>query len=348
MNIKIGDRVKFINDVGGGIVTAYLDEKTIEVQNEDGFEIPVLATEVLLETTDGYGWDGQNKPKNDSENENNQQAEAIVKPRDYSFKKFEGEILLAIVPENDKLLHVSDLKLYLINDSNHSVQYIVTQVDSKVNEFIKQGVLEPDTKLEIKKYNQSTLSKIKQIALQGILFKEGLFEIQKPIEQNLTLESISFYKASAFIENDYFDNNAYLNVFNEKNLEEAINKLSNSDLMNITFQKEKQNKIQNSNSSNAKKKTVDIEEVDLHIESIIDDHGNFSKGEIVEIQLNRFETALETARKSHQKKVVFIHGVGNGRLKHELRKKLDRKYPDLKYQDASFKEYGYGATLVYL
>ena len=73
-----------------------------------------------------------------------------------------------------------------------------------------------------------------------------------------------------------------------------------------------------------------------------------TNGEIIEIQLGRFETALQTAVNANSNKIVFIHGVGNGRLKHELRKKLDRKYPDLKYQDASFKEYGYGATMVYL
>ena len=73
-----------------------------------------------------------------------------------------------------------------------------------------------------------------------------------------------------------------------------------------------------------------------------------SNGEIVETQLARFETSLETALRGNAQKIVFIHGVGNGKLKYELRKKLDKNYPDIRYQDASFKEYGYGATMVYL
>ena len=76
--------------------------------------------------------------------------------------------------------------------------------------------------------------------------------------------------------------------------------------------------------------------------------GILSNGEIVNIQMDRFETSLETAIRAKTQRIVFIHGVGNGKLKHELRKTLERKYPDLKYQDASFKEYGYGATMVYL
>jgi hypothetical protein len=38
--------------------------------------------------------------------------------------------------------------------------------------------------------------------------------------------------------------------------------------------------------------------------------------------------------------------VGNGTLKIEIRKELDRMKNKLDYQDASFKEYGYGATMV--
>jgi dsDNA-specific endonuclease/ATPase MutS2 len=57
---------------------------------------------------------------------------------------------------------------------------------------------------------------------------------------------------------------------------------------------------------------------------------------------------LEGAIKSKVKRIVFIHGVGNGKLKFELRKLLDTTYAKLRYQDASFKEYGYGATLVML
>ncbi|MBR4323981.1 MAG: Smr/MutS family protein, partial [Bacteroidales bacterium] len=44
----------------------------------------------------------------------------------------------------------------------------------------------------------------------------------------------------------------------------------------------------------------------------------------------------------------FIHGKGNGSLKLELRKCLDRNYKRCQYQDASFEEYGGGATLVYV
>jgi dsDNA-specific endonuclease/ATPase MutS2 len=40
--------------------------------------------------------------------------------------------------------------------------------------------------------------------------------------------------------------------------------------------------------------------------------------------------------------------VGNGVLKQEITKKLKSKYSKFNFQDASFKEYGYGATMVIL
>jgi hypothetical protein len=32
----------------------------------------------------------------------------------------------------------------------------------------------------------------------------------------------------------------------------------------------------------------------------------------------------------------------------QIRKELQEKYPDFIYQDASFKEYGFGATLIHI
>ena len=43
------------------------------------------------------------------------------------------------------------------------------------------------------------------------------------------------------------------------------------------------------------------------------------------MQLARFEFSLETALRNKQKRIVFIHGVGNGKLKMELRQILERE-----------------------
>ena len=46
--VKPGDKVRFLNDVGGGTVTKILNTKMAQVENEDGFEIPVLISELVV------------------------------------------------------------------------------------------------------------------------------------------------------------------------------------------------------------------------------------------------------------------------------------------------------------
>ena len=44
---KIGDRVNFLNNVGGGKVTKIIDSRMVMVEVEDGFEIPTLISEIV-------------------------------------------------------------------------------------------------------------------------------------------------------------------------------------------------------------------------------------------------------------------------------------------------------------
>jgi dsDNA-specific endonuclease/ATPase MutS2 len=70
-----------------------------------------------------------------------------------------------------------------------------------------------------------------------------------------------------------------------------------------------------------------------------------TNAQIIQYQLKYFQKELENAIAANLKKVIFIHGVGNGRLKQEILAIL-RNYPEFSVQDASFKKYGFGATEV--
>ena len=92
----------------------------------------------------------------------------------------------------------------------------------------------------------------------------------------------------------------------------------------------------------------EMDVIDLHAEQILDSLEGVTSAEIITAQLARFSISLETRIKSNKKgKVVYIHGIGKGRLRYEIEKKIKSSYPKLNYQDASFKEYGYGAILIY-
>ncbi|MDC1107208.1 DUF2027 domain-containing protein, partial [Prolixibacteraceae bacterium] len=57
---------------------------------------------------------------------------------------------------------------------------------------------------------------------------------------------------------------------------------------------------------------------------------------------------MEKAIKDKVKKIVFIHGKGNGTLKTQIYKEHRKRYAKYIIQDASFQKYGYGATLIIL
>lgn len=48
IELNIGDKVRFLNDVGGGIVAGFQKGGIVLVEDEDGFEIPVRQSEVVL------------------------------------------------------------------------------------------------------------------------------------------------------------------------------------------------------------------------------------------------------------------------------------------------------------
>jgi dsDNA-specific endonuclease/ATPase MutS2 len=86
-----------------------------------------------------------------------------------------------------------------------------------------------------------------------------------------------------------------------------------------------------------------IKEVDLHLKE------GYNRPDAVERQLARFRAELNGAARSGLREIIFIHGIGNGILKQELRKIIETDYKTCSYQDAPFDRYGFGgATLVTL
>ena len=61
------------------------------------------------------------------------------------------------------------------------------------------------------------------------------------------------------------------------------------------------------------------------------------------LQLSTAKIKIDDAIKNKYSKIIFIHGVGKGVLKNELIKLFD-SYSNIEYYDASYMEYGYGAT----
>lgn len=84
-------------------------------------------------------------------------------------------------------------------------------------------------------------------------------------------------------------------------------------------------------------------EIDLHIENLVDRHSHMSNGEILQLQKRRLKDYLEKVEDHKMRKVVIIHGVGQGVLKEEIRYLL-KQFEHYEFMDAPYYLYGYGAT----
>ena len=86
-------------------------------------------------------------------------------------------------------------------------------------------------------------------------------------------------------------------------------------------------------------------EIDLHLHKLVEDETRLTDGEKLSFQLNYFERMLNSAIKLRKRRVVVIHGVGEGVLREEVRKML-QFYEGCRFHDADPFRYGSGATVI--
>lgn len=90
----------------------------------------------------------------------------------------------------------------------------------------------------------------------------------------------------------------------------------------------------------------DILEIDLHISALADNWQQMERSEMLHLQMDVFRRTMRDNIRNKGKKIVFIHGRGEGVLKAAIASELRNHYSSCEYQDASFAQYGFGATMV--
>lgn len=92
----------------------------------------------------------------------------------------------------------------------------------------------------------------------------------------------------------------------------------------------------------------DIVEVDLHLHELVDSSRGLSNSAMLELQLSHFERMLQIAIRERQRRVVFIHGIGQGVLRHAILTRITQFYPECDARPADPRKYGSGATEIYI
>ena len=94
------------------------------------------------------------------------------------------------------------------------------------------------------------------------------------------------------------------------------------------------------------RKVLPLIEVDLHIGELTDTLTGMEPKDMLEMQLDAVRRHMRDNSQRIGQKIVFIHGKGEGVLRKAVLDLLKKEFPKSELQDASFREYGFGATLV--
>jgi hypothetical protein len=356
--VKIGDRVRFLNAVGGGVVSRFIKKDIVGVIDDDGFEIPVLEKECVIIADVNK----MNFPVQQSQSPSLPQPQAVpttVKtapaPIEEEWEEAEEtdygnelNLYLAFVPTNIKSLLSSPFDVFLINDSNYSLSFCYASTNHK-SEFScrDNGTLHPNTKLFLETIEKEAINKIQRVYVQAIAFKKNGSYTPKPtLDCEVKLPFADFNKLHNFTENDFFDEQAMIIPLVEKDLPAAFITPDPEALKQAMLQKEIPPTTKKPTSEKKRERIAPVLEVDLHIHKLLDTTAGMDNAAILNYQMDQFRNTLEQHKNKKGQKIVFIHGKGEGVLRKEILKELKTKYPNYYVQDASFREYGFGATMI--
>ena len=326
MKLRIGDKVKFLNEKGGGIIVRLKDAETAIVEGEDGFEIPYLIKYLV--------------PIHNELVINKDAINLDIEPN----KTIEDRVYFVAEMDNEIVSHVNNIQFYIYNSSSYNLHFTYSIKDGNLFQTLKHGEIGQYQKLAIKKINRRNLPEYNLHKIDLLFYKNTHYPAQLPSAEIIYLGE-HLINSHNLIKHHEFHHPILAFPIKENFMRANQIKyhLTEYDLERLKKIKEfnPDKKISKPHSSNL----LFEKEVDLHIEHLLESYKGMTNAQIIQHQLRYFQKELENAVSEECQKVIFIHGVGNGRLKQEILAIL-RNYPELTVQDASFKKYGFGATEV--
>lgn len=371
--MKIGDKVRFLSEVGGGVVTGFQGKDIVLVEDTDGFDIPMPVRECVVIETDDYNvptpaaraakkrLENQSAARTDAATaeasssalSSGWKAEHPVKPQVSVYRQPEmkgGDVLnvyLAFVPEDIKAVSTTPFEAYLVNDSNYYMYYTYLSAEGKSWTTRSHGLLEPNTKFLLEEFEKSELNDREHVAVQLVAFKDNRAFAMKPaVNVEIRIDTVKFYKLHTFRQTDFFETPALMYDVVKNDLPTKQVYVSAEDLQGALMKKKTVEHLSAPRTIVKRGGKNEIIEVDLHIGELLDDTHGMSNREMLNYQLDKFREVMEQYKNKREQRIVFIHGKGDGVLRKALLDEMKRKYSACKTQDASFQEYGFGATMV--
>lgn len=322
----VGEKVRYLDDEGEGIIIKLLDAKTALVLDKSGLTLAHPLNKLVPAERDRVA----EKPK---------PSAPISKPTNApkpipSLKKGAElpELSLAFMSTNSEKPDTGDLDLYFVNNSNyHLLINVAAKVDEQWFSLYHGEVLPMDEQL-IQSLRRQDVGSVGNLSIDLIFFGTTGYEIRKPISTTLKIKSTRFVKSGNYLLYEGLENPAIAIPIEHDRIVSAPSSIPKNPRPFKTVQPAS---------------LIFEEEVDLHLESILgSDPHDMPDHEKFLTQMRHFERRLTHALTHNYIEITFIHGVGTGRLKEAIRQEL--KEYGLHFQDGPFHKYGVGATVVNL
>ncbi len=187
--MKIGDKVSFLSEIGGGRVAGFQGKDVVLVEDEDGFQIPMPINEVVV-TSEGNDYSiskvvGASKERPNADLTSNgmsvkarlnmsddvaEEDEEEIEPADKEItfrpkveERKGGNLLtcyLAFVPVDIKEITQTRFEAYFVNDSNYYVRYACYAAEGSTWNLLYEGEAEPNTKEFLNEFGRESLNEM--------------------------------------------------------------------------------------------------------------------------------------------------------------------------------------------
>ena len=364
--------MRFLNDVGGGVVTKI--EGKIAYVDDNGFETPMLIKDLVVVLPAGHepkapgakmfdqsAYDAGRAPAPSKEIVKEPEPEpAAPAPAPETPHGDRLSVTLAFEPTDLKRLDRSQFNAVLVNDSNYTLAFtLLRRADQeRAWSVVYASTVEPNELMDVASFTHETLGTIERVAIQAVAWKRDKpFELKSPIWMTKRLDLTKFHKLHCFRPGVYFDTPVLeipvitddVAANGREPALEALREIYDESLRQSSAPKKDTDSRKGfaAGRREAARKTADeVVEVDLHIGELTDTLAGMQPVDMLTMQLDTVRKTMRRYASQPGRKIVFIHGKGEGVLRKEVLKLLGREYPEATVQDASFREYGFGATQV--
>lgn len=217
---KIGDTVRFLNTTGGGVITK-IDGRIAYVE-EDGFETPVLLSEVVVVLPAGhepaqkgarmmFDQKAFDEGKKEVREKPAPKAAAAPEPQLPVEETEYGEemaIALLFEPANIKALSTSKINVALVNDSNYFLFFslLIRDNEAKAWKSLYTGEVAPNEMIDLASFTQANISELERIVFQATAYKkEKSFQVKYPLNISKKIDLTKFFKVHSFRPGVYLD-----------------------------------------------------------------------------------------------------------------------------------------------